>query len=69
MGACEEGHEAQRLPAGVLRDRLHAVVEQRGIAAEAIDDEAHDHGVVGGGDDGLCADEACDHAAAVDIAH
>ena len=65
----EERHQAQRAPAGALAHRLHAVVEQGGIAAEAIDDEAHDHVGVGGIDHRLGADQACDHAAAVDVAH
>ena len=43
MCRLEERHQAQRAPPGALAHRLHAVVEQRGIAAEAVDDEAHDH--------------------------
>ena len=53
----------------MLRHHLHAVGDQRRIAAEAVDDEARDHGVVGRVDDGLRADEAGNHAAAVDVAH
>ena len=64
----EERHQAQRTPAGVTGDRLHAVVEQRGIAAEAVDDEADDHRRVGRIDHRLGADQARDDAAAVDVA-
>ena len=41
---------------------------RRGIAAEAIDDEAHDHRGVGRLDHRLGADQAGDDAAAVDVA-
>ena len=68
MRGVEKRHQAQRLPAGVTGDRLHAVVEQRGIAAEAVDDEAHDHRGVGRIDHRPGADQARDHAAAVDVA-
>ena len=47
---------------------LHAVVEQRRVAAELVDDEARDHRRVGRIDHRLGADEAGDHAAAVDVA-
>ena len=43
-GVLEERHEAEAGPAGGLLDGAHAVVEQRGIAAELVDDEARDHG-------------------------
>ena len=69
MGIVKERHEAERLPSRALGHHLHAIVEQRGIATEPVHDKADDHGVVGGIDHGLGADEACDHAAAVDVAH
>jgi hypothetical protein len=69
MCRLEERHQAQRAPAGAIAHRLHAVVEQRGIAAEAIDDEAHDHVGILGIDHGLRTDQTCDHAASVDVAH
>ena len=68
MGRGEERHQAQSLPARLARDELHAVVEQRRIAAEAVDDEAHDHLGVGRIDHRLGADQAGDDAAAVDVA-
>ena len=68
MRVGEERHQAQRLPACAVGDERHAVVEQRRIAAEAIDDEADDHCGVGRIDHGLGADQARDHAAAVDVA-
>ena len=46
----------------------HAVGEERGVAAEAVDDEAADQRGVGGVEDGAGADEAGDDAAAVDVA-
>ena len=67
-GIPEEGHEAEAGPAGGLLDRLHAVREQRRVAAELVDDEAGDVGRVLGCDDGLGAGEAGDDAAAVDVA-
>jgi hypothetical protein len=68
MGLGEERQQAERRPAGAALDVLHAIGEQRGIAAEAIDDEADDHRGISRIDDGLRADDAGDHAAAVDVA-
>ena len=68
MRRLEERQQAERRPAGAARDVRHAVGEQRRIAAEAVDDEAHDHRRIGRIDHGLRADEAGDHAAAVDVA-
>ena len=56
---------ASRCARAIVR---HAVGEQRRIAAEAVDDEAHDHRRIGRIDHRLRADEARDHAAAVDVA-
>ena len=61
-------HQAERLPSGRLRDALHARGKQRRIAAEFVDDEAADQRRVFRRQHGLGADEARDHAAAVDIA-
>ena len=46
----------------------HAVGEEGGVAAEAVDDEGFYQRGVGGVEDGLGADEAGDDAAAVDVA-
>ena len=49
-------------------DQPIAVVKQRRIAAEFIDDKAADHGGIVGIDDGFGSDELGDNAAAVDVA-
>ena len=64
----EEGNEAERLPAGRRRDQRHAIGEQRRVAAELVDEEALDQRRVVGVDHRLGADQAGDHAAAVDVA-
>ena len=64
----KERDEPERVPAGLLRDERHRVGKQRGIAAKLVDDEAADQRGVGGIDHRLGADEARDHAAAVDVA-
>ncbi len=61
-------HQTKRLPSGQLRDTLHAGGEQRRVAAEFVDDEAADQRGILRRDHGLGADQARDHAAAVDIA-
>ena len=61
-------HQAERLPAGRLRDARHPRSKQVRIAAELVDDEAADQRRVVGRQHRLGADEARDHAAAVDVA-
>ena len=61
-------HEAERRPAGRRDDRLLARDEQARIAAKLVDDEARDQRRVVGIEHRLGADEARDHAAAVDVA-
>ena len=66
--SAKERDEAERLPTGRVRDRRHAGCKQRRIAAELVDQEAaHQRGVVRI-DHRLGADQARDHAAAVDVA-
>ena len=64
----KEGNEAERLPAGRRRDQRHAVGEERRVAAEFVDEEALDQRRIVGIDHRLGADQAGDHAAAVDVA-
>ncbi len=64
----EERQQAERRPARAPLDVLHAVGKERGIATKAVDDEAHDHRRIGRIDHRLRADDAGDHAAAVDVA-
>ena len=51
-GGLEEGDEADRAPAGAGGDGGHAVGEEGGVAAEAVDDEGFYQGGVGGVEDG-----------------
>ena len=73
------GGQAARRPRSAARGRAgasrcgaaierHAVVEQRRVAAEPVDDEALDQRGVGGVEHRAGADEAGDDAAAVDVA-
>ncbi len=64
----EERNEAERLPAGRRSDQRHATGEQRGVAAELVDQEALDQRRIVGLDHRLGADQAGDHPAPVDIA-
>ena len=59
---------AKAPPGRAIGDHGVAVVEQRGIATEFVDDEASDHRGILGIDHRLDADELGDHAAAVDVA-
>ncbi len=68
MGRLEERQLPERGPPGTSFDFFHAVREQGGIAAEAVDDEAHDHRGIGRIDHRLRADEAGDHATTIDVA-
>ena len=64
----EKRDEAERLPAGQARDGGHAAFEQRRIAAKFVDQEpAHQRRILRV-DHRLGADQARDHAAAVDVA-
>jgi hypothetical protein len=64
----QPGHHAEASPAGPFLDCAIAVLEQRRIAAELVDEEAADHRRVPGVDHGAGADDRGDHAAPVDIA-
>src|SRR6185312_16709019 len=63
--AIEERQHAKAAPAGALRDYLVAIIEQRRVAAEFVDDEACDGGCILGIDHGLDPDDLRDHPAAL----
>ena len=63
-----KGHDAERRPAGAPRDRRSAIVEQRGVAAELVDQESLDPRRFAPARRTVRADEAGDDAAAVDVA-
>ncbi len=69
MGLVKPGQHAETGPAGALRDRRIAVVEQARIAAKLVDEKALDQRCILGIDHGLCADDLRDHPAAIDIAY
>ena len=67
--ACgEKRDQAQRRPAGFLRDQVHAIREKAGVATKLVDEKAAHHVGVGRIEHRMRADEARDDAAAIDVA-
>ena len=68
-GCLEPGHEAKRRPPGLSLDDLIGAVEERGIAAELVDDETLGERALRRRQQRPGADQARDHAATVHIPH
>src|SRR5579863_9788650 len=64
----EKRQHAEAGPTGSLFDQAIAVVEQRNIATELVDDESLDHGGIIRIEHGLDADKLRDDSAPVDVA-
>ena len=62
-----ERDETEGAPAGALGENPHAVGEQARVAAELVDDEAHDGRAILVRERGLRAENLGEHAAAVDV--
>ena len=64
----KEWNEAERFPSSGARNLPHPIGEQRRVAAKLVDQETADQRRIGWIDDGLGADQARNHPAAVDVA-
>ena len=65
----DEGQYPECRSARTLAQHVEARLQQRGVAAEAVDDEAARTGAFGRGQQLERADELGEHAAALDVAH
>ncbi|OWK23777.1 hypothetical protein AJ87_29860 [Rhizobium yanglingense] len=68
-GGLQPGHHAETRPSGEAIDRCVAVIEERNIAAELVDDITGNHRPVVIRKDRVRAGKRGDHAATIDIAH
>src|SRR5690606_16231112 len=62
------GKNAEGGPACLRGDVLQTAVKEGNVAAKLVNEETSDERPVLGLENGMCADKACDDAAAIDVA-